>query len=317
MNELSAATLEAIYLAVIGVITLFLMWSGWRQGFARQVMTLLAILSAYLVGWFAGPSLVPYFSFLRYPEPLTRIIAGCVAGFSTFLIVRTLRMLLFKKTSQLDPGFLRSTYGVLGAAMGLAFGGVLLFLSSDFIRLIGTVASTHVQISEQRKKTNEADPNHDRNEAPEEPSELIRGLAKLGSALDEGTTGQFIKRYDPVPTNIYASITKLALMVSNQDALDRFLSYPGIMGLTRHPKLVALQSDPSVAELIKSHSYLRLLRHEKVVALASDPEFAAEVKKVNFDGALDAAVKGMPHSPKPTPPTEGGNSGAPALELSQ
>ena len=291
MNELSASTLESIYLTIVGVITIFLVWSGWRQGVSRQVMTLLAIAGAYLVGWYGGDTVAPLFRFMRYPEPITRLIAGIVAGLATFLAVRTLRAVFFKKTAQLEPGRKRTVYGACGAALGVVFGALLLLLSSDAIRLLGKVASTQVKAAEDQKKELEAHPAYAKLNPAEEPNIFIRGLAKLGGALEQSSTGQFLQRYDPVPTHVYATIAKLAMVVSNQDSLHRFRTYPGVQRLTEHPKLLALMNDPSIGELLAHNSYLKLLRHDKVVALASDPEFAAEIKKVNFDDALDAALE--------------------------
>ncbi len=299
MSELSPDALKSIYLLVIGIFTVFLAWSGWRQGVCRQLMTLLAIVSAYLMAWYAGGQVAPLFEFLRYPEPLTRLIGSFVAGLASFFAIRTLRLLFFKKTAQQKPGALRISSAALGAMLGVVFGGVLLILSSDVIRMLGAIASMHVRMAEVHKHQPppvvvEGQPEPPAAPPIEEPNMLIRGLAKLSDALDTGSTGDFLKRYDPVPTKVYATVAKLALMVANPDALNRFLAYPGVEKLAHHPKLIALRNDPSVAALLASNSYLKLLRHEKVVSLASDPEFAAEIRRVNFDEALNAALKTLP-----------------------
>jgi uncharacterized membrane protein required for colicin V production len=300
MSELSPDALKTIYLAVIGIFTIFLAWSGWRQGALRQLMTLLAIVSAYLMAWYAGGQVAPLFEFLRYPEPVTRIIGSFVAGLATFLAIRTLRLLFFKRTAQQKPGALRNSSAFLGALLGVVFGGVLLILSSDIIRMLGAIASMHVKMAAAQKHQlpppAAVDGQPPAPPAPpmEEPNARLRGLAKLSDALDTGSTGDFLKRYDPVPTKVYATVAKLALMVANPDALNRFLAYPGVEKLAHHPKLIALRNDPGVSALLASNSYLKLLRHEKVVSLASDPEFAAEIRKVNFDEALNAALKTLP-----------------------
>ncbi len=299
MSDLSAESLEAIYFTAIGVITLLLAWSGWRQGFFRQLMTLMAIVSAYAMAWYGGGTVAPLFNFLRYPAPVTYLIGSVVAGLATFISIRILRQILFKKTAQHKPGALRTSYAVLGALMGIVFGGILLFLSSDIIRLLGTLASMHVQTAELMKTLPPPAPGQPAPTPVEPPNALVRSLAKLSTALDSGPTGEFFKHYDPVPTKVYGTIAKLALVVSNQTALNHFMAYPGVEKLAKHPKLIALRNDPSVAELLASNSYLKLLRHEKVVALASDPDFAAEIKKVNFDEALTAALKSLPGASGP------------------
>ena len=47
-----ADTLENIYYAGAALLVTYLTWNGWRQGVARQAMTIFAIASAYAVAWF-------------------------------------------------------------------------------------------------------------------------------------------------------------------------------------------------------------------------------------------------------------------------
>lgn len=296
MNEVSAGTLEAIYLATIAGATALLVWNGWRQGILRQLMTLLALVGAYLAGWYGAEAATPLFEFLRYPAPITHVIAGLAVGAATFIGVRTLRVLWFKKTSQLAPGARQLSFGLLGAFMGLIFGGVLLLFTTDALRLLGAIASTHVRSTEQQKQALQEDPDAAKMPPPEEPNALVRGLAKLGNAIEQSDTGKFLEKYDPVPKNVYATVAKLALVVSNSESLDRFRDYPGVKRLIEHPKLLALYEDPGVNELLAHGSYLKLLRHEKVIALAGDAEFAAEIKKVDFEHALDSALREKPPS---------------------
>ena len=108
----------------------------------------------------------------------------------------------------------------------------------------------------------------------------------------------FLRNNDPLPTErAFATLTKLGIMVSRAEAVERFTNYPGIAELTNHPKLVGLRNDPEIAELLQSQSYFRLLRHDKIVALANDPIFAAEIKKLEFDKALDFALSAENDAP--------------------
>jgi len=107
-------------------------------------------------------------------------------------------------------------------------------------------------------------------QAHEDPGPLVRNFAKLGTALDEGKSGAFLQRYDNVPaTHVFATLAKVGIMVSRMDAVDRFLTYPGVDKLVSHPKLLAVKNDPEVAALLNNGSFVRLLRHEKVLALAT------------------------------------------------
>ena len=249
MKEWSADALVNAYFAVSFVIVLLLAWNGWRQGVLRQLVTLTAIVSAYVVGWFGAESAAPLFWFLHFPAPLTRIVGGVVAS-----------------------------YGILGALIGLFFGSALFFVASSATRMLGAIAQASLDTIPSQPGANA-------------PGTFITGLAKLGTALDSGTTGQFLRKNDPLPTErAFATLTKLGIMVSRADAVERFTSYPGIAELTNHPKIIDLKNDLEIAELLKSQSYYRLLRHDKIITLANDPLFAAEIKKLDFDKALDFAL---------------------------
>ena len=280
---MSADALINAYFAASFIVVLLLAWNGWRQGVLRQLVTLAAIVSAYVIGWFGAESAAPLFRFLHFPAPITQIIGGVVAGLAAFLGIRTIGHIVCKQTAQQKPGAARASYGILGALIGLLFGSALFFVASSAIRMLGAIAQASLDSYQQE---------HPGQPAANAPGSFITGLAKLGTALDSGNTGQFLRNNDPLPTErAFATLTKLGIMVSRADAVDRFINYPGIAELTNHPRLVELRNDPEIAELLKSQSYFRLLRHDKIIALASDPVFAAEIRKLEFDKALDFALR--------------------------
>ena len=291
MSELSADTLKFAYLGGSGIVAGLLAWNGWRQGVGRQGMTLLAVAGAYAAGFFGRKTVMPAFSFLGYPEMLTEIIGGVAAGLLTYFAIHGLSNVLFKKTKDIAQRGSRIRSGTFGAILGFSF-GLLLFVASYYaIRMMGTIASSQVQVAHAGQEALRQKPTPGVL-APEEPSAIVKGLAKLNAALNEGQTGEILHKVDRVPPNVYAMLFKLGIMVSSEDAVERFLLYPGVASLAHHPKLTTLKNDPVVAELLEKKSYLRLLKNEKVVALANDREFAEQIKEMNFEKALDHAITG-------------------------
>lgn len=291
--QLSGDTLENIYFGFMLLVAASLAWNGWRQGVVRQAMTLLAIVAAYTVGWFGRKPMASVFGFLRYPEQVTEVIGGAAAGLATFIAIRAFSAFVFKRTKDKRPGGVRTSYGVFGALLGVVFAGIVFVVTSDVIRLAGAIAKSNVEVMEMEQKAYAEDP---RSLPPLDPDAggFVKGLAKLGSALDRGSSGTVIQAVDPVPPSVYGTIIKLGIMVSRPDAVERFRSYPGVSSLTEHPKLNALFVDPEVAKLIDSKSYFKLLRNEKLVALANDAEFSEQVKKMDLDAALNFALSGQP-----------------------
>jgi hypothetical protein len=291
MNELSADTLKFAYLGGSGVVAAFLAWNGWRQGVARQGMTLLAVASAYAAGFFGRKTAMPAFQFLGYPELVTEIIGGVAAGMLTYIAINGVSRIAFKKTKDVENRGRRLRSGAMGAALGFAFAALLFVVSYYAIRMMGTIAASKIQVAETDAQQAKRNPAHAAFPA-EEPNAFIKGLAKLNNALNEGQTGEILHRVDRVPPNVYATLFKLGLMVSREESVERFLGYPGVAALAHHPKITNLKNDPTVGALLESKSYLKLLKNEKVVALANDQEFAVEIKKMDFEKALDHAIKG-------------------------
>jgi uncharacterized membrane protein required for colicin V production len=293
--ELSADNLKTAYYGASVLFVAGLGWNGWRQGVARQLMTLAAIACAYAAAWYGASSAAPVFAFLKYPPQITNIIGGAAVGCATFLGLNGLRRWLFKRTAQQKSAGVRLSYGILGAILGVMFGSLLFLFTTGLVRAMGTVAKSRLEDIEREK--------HARKPLPQdEPGPLVRSFAKLGTALDEGVSGKFLQRYDNVPaTHVFATLAKLGIMVSRPEAVDRFLSYPGVERLASHPKLVAVKNDPEISELLNSRSFVRLLRHEKVLALATDGEFNKLMKEMEFEKALDFALK-PDDSAKPSAP---------------
>jgi uncharacterized membrane protein required for colicin V production len=297
--DMSADSLKVIYYGVSALVIGILGWNGWRQGVARQMMTFVSIICAYVAAWFGASSAAPLFKFLRYPPQFTTLIAGAAVACSTFLALHGLRRIFFKRTAQQKSVTVRLSYGILGAFMGASFGTLLFIFTTFTIRALGEVAKSRIDDIEKESQASK------KAKAPalmpeDEPGPLVRNMAKLGTALDEGNSGKFLHRYDDGRTaHVFATLAKVGIMVSKPEAVDRFLSYPGVEKLATHPKLIAVKNDPEVAGLLTNRNFFKLLRHEKVVALAGDREFNALMKEMAFDQALDHALKGDEPSKAP------------------
>ena len=299
--ELSADTLKVAYYGLSVLCIAGFGFNGWRQGVARQLMTFAAIACAYAAAWYGASSAAPVFAFLKYPPQITKLIGGTAVGCATFLGLHGLRRWFFKPTAQQKNPKVRLSFGILGAILGVTFGSLIFFVATDLVRALGTVAKSRLEDVEKEKKDAAFFP-------PEEPGPLVRNFAKLETALGEGASGKFLHRYENnSTTHAFATLARVAIMISRPEAVDRFLAYPGVDQLVSHKKLIAVKNDPEVAELLKSRSFIKLLRHEKVLALATDEEFNALMKKMQFEQALDHALEPMklpdaPHEAQVTPP---------------
>jgi Colicin V production protein len=300
---MSADELKLTYYGASALIIGLLGLNGWRQGFARQAMTLVSIVCAYAAAYFGAGSAAPAFRFLGYPPQITTVIAGGVIGLCTFLGLHGLRRILFKRTAQQPSTKVRLSYGILGALIGMAFGAFLFVVTTGVVRALGFVAKSRLEDMEKEARESPTGAPMPPLTPEDDPGAMVRSIAKLGTALDQGKSGDFFHRYEKAPAaHVFSTLTKLGIMISRPEAVDRFLKFPGVGQLTGHPKLVAVKNDPEVAALLASNSYIKLLRHEKVLALSADEEFNALIKKMNFEKALDHALQGVESAKAPPDP---------------
>ena len=165
----------------------------------------------------------------------------------TYIAVNAVSRMLFKKDKSTPEPKQSVRFGVMGALLGFVFAMFLFVVSYYAVRMMGTIAASKVQSVNAELEASKHQPKTAHAYAPQEdPPAFIKGLAKLNGALNEGQTGEFFHKVDRVPPNVYAMLFKLGIMVSSEESLDRFLGYPGVAALARHPKLAILKSDAAV-----------------------------------------------------------------------
>jgi hypothetical protein len=89
------------------------------------------------------------------------------------------------------------------------------------------------------------------------------------------------------------------MVVSDQEALLRFIEYPGIQDLMNNPKIHALLSDPEVLRAAEQRNFIALMGNKALIAAAEDPSLAEQIKKIDLREALKHAAANPNPSPKP------------------
>jgi hypothetical protein len=275
------------------VLVLFKAWRGWRMGVVRQVIGLLALAGAYVTAILGGRLVASLLKpILNYPEAILTLGGGAVLGMVVFASISLVGAILFKKTSEQSVGIVRFGYGISGAAVGAVFGIFLVWIAILAVRLLGSVAETQIAASKKPRasaSTQLATPR--RAPAPTPPSDIVLGLAHMKHSLEQGTAGAVVQQVDPIPGSLYLILTKLGLMVSNEQSVERFLSCPGVKPLLDHPKISALQNDPEITRDILARNYFALLRNSRIVAAANDVEIGELMRKFEFEKALDYSLQ--------------------------
>jgi len=285
-------TYQAGFFIGAALFIVFTAWHGWRLGIVRQGISILALASAYIIGYFGGGTLGPLLQrFFDMPERALSVLGAVGLGFIIYCCIVLIGAIAFKKTAQQSIGLVRFGYGLSGAACGAVYGVFLVWIMILAIRLLGSVAETQIAVAS-NPGLSLGKPSPTPTPAPTPPNAMIRGLAHMKQSLEQGPAGEMVQQVDPIPGTLYSILHKLGMMVSDEKSVDRFLAYPGVKPLLAHPKVAALQNDPDITRDILSRNYFSLIRNPRIITAANDPEIGELMRKFEFEKALDYALHG-------------------------
>jgi hypothetical protein len=270
--------------------TLFLLWEiwrGWKFGAVRGLLRLAALFCAWIGGsTAAGATGTALAFFSKVPPLLAPAVAGLTVGIGIYIGISFLAGLLFKKTED-HAGVVRLGFGLGGAVCGVIYGLLFLWAGITLIRGMGALGELRVV-----QARNEGRPLN------KERSALF--LMKLKESLELGVTGKTLKKADPLPTAFYDDIVKISMIAGDQQAIDRFVQYPGTLRIISHPKVAAIIQDPALEKAAANRNILPLLRNTNVQAAANDPQLLELLKSFELTEALDYALQPQV-TPQPTP----------------
>jgi hypothetical protein len=290
----SGSTLwQIVFLSFAAVLLLLEIVRGYRLGLPRQLMRGAAIICAYAAAYFGGPLMAPFLQpILKWPDFILSMIGGSILALVIYGLIASLGSILFKRTAQHSAGPVRLIYGFAGALTGVVFGLFFIWLILVGIRSVGSIADAQVQ-TRPRSDPKPAASHADNSPALEnlDADALTSFLARLKNSIELGTTGDILKKTDLTPPSVYQALKDAGTVCANPESARRFLSFPGALELSEHPKIVALRNDPEIADLIRQGRILELLQHPRVLAAANDPTLVEKVKQFDIKKALEFAAK--------------------------
>ena len=283
---------QTLFISFALILILFEVVRGWRLGLVRQLVRLFAVLAAYAAGFWGGRLLLPILRhFVRAPDLVLSVVSGAILALLVYAVITAVGAVLFKRTGQQGVGMVRFLYGLSGAAFGVLFGLLSVWLIVVGVRSIGAIANAETQSGTLPRPNQLAPPRRAAVAKPAGPPALVTSLAKLKNSIELGSLGEIVKSADVVPATTYQALGKLGAVVSDPRSAARFLSYPGAQRLTQHPKIIALRDDPEITDLIQQQRFLDLLQNPKLIEAMNDPILAAEVRSFDFQKALDYALR--------------------------
>jgi Colicin V production protein len=291
---------QVVFISFGVILILFEVLRGWRLGLMRQIMRLIALGAAYAAAFLGGTLLVPAVRpFFKMPDPILSILCGAILAVAAYMLVSGIGAILFKRTSQQESRWLYLIYGFAGSILGLFFGLFLLWLTVASVRTVGALAEGQAGSRSGAATHSAQDPTSRALEVrrrflsePEDRTQtLARSLARLKNSLELGLLGSVLKNTDPISQSTYEILEKAGTVLSSPERTQKFLTFPGARELAEHPKIVALRSDPEIADLIAQGRFLDLLQNPRVIEVANDPVLAERIRKFDIQRALDYALE--------------------------
>jgi hypothetical protein len=291
---------QTIFLSFAGILLLLQILRGWHLGLPRQLVRIGALVAAYATALYGGGVAVPWLRpLIKVPDFIISAIAGVILATIVYSVINTVGTILFKRTGQQESGIVRLVYGFSGAFLGLFFGLFFIWLMLVGIRSLGAIAEAQINASapsrvprfEERAGARPSGPmRRTPAEVPQQDS-FAMALARLKKSVEFGSFGEVVKQTDVLPGGGYETLGKVGEVFAKPERAARFLSYPGIVELADNPQILALRADPEIARLLEEGRLWTLLQDERLIDVANDPELRRQIKAIDFNAALDHALR--------------------------
>jgi hypothetical protein len=285
---------QTVFISFAVVLLLLEVVRGYRLGLPRQLMRGAAVIAAYAAAYFGGNLMLPLLRpILKWPDFIVSMIGGALLAIVVYGIIASLGSLLFKRTAQHPSGTARLVYGFSGALTGIVFGLFFIWLILVGIRSVGSIADAQVQAHPRVENKPTATMREEKPLSLEnfDADSLTAFLARLKNSVEMGKLGDVVKQTDVTPPAVYQMLKDAGTVAGNPENARRFLSFPGAVELSEHPKIVALRNDPEIADLIRQGRILDLLQNRRVLEAANDPSLVEKLKQFDIKKALEFAAK--------------------------
>lgn len=263
----------------------WMIFSGWRAGIIRGVISLAAMVFSYMIGS-AVALAVPagLMEWLPLPVLLAKVIAGVGVGVVVFVAIWLLGAALFKRTGQQSSLVFKLVWGLGGAFCGLLFGLILVLSILAGIRTLGAFSEARLEAQENSSN------------APKltfwEPA-----IVKLKRSIEAGDTGAWIQQVDLTPVSSTRIIKKLGRILSDPKAAQRFIESKHVIPVVSDRAFVNLVADPEINEAAINGEYRAIMMNPKVFDAIRDPVLWEKMQAVQWEAAMDEAL--MKSTPEP------------------
>ncbi len=254
-----------------GVILLLAFLSGWRQGVAREVVTLMGLIGSALLAirmapefaiWVGALSGIPGL-LLILPVGLAIFALGTFAGW-------LLSRLLIKRTANHGSGILRFIFGAGGGLISMAVTSLLMLILLMTVRMAGKAAEQRLVM----------DPAASQNR-------VWVGMDRAGRVVGSSAAAPLLELMDPLTQNYTETLLAIFRLTASPDSLANFAKHPAIFEVMANSGLAEAFQDETLVLLVEKKDFLGIIRHPSMRRALNNPRFVSALKEIDLKTLLE------------------------------
>lgn len=257
------------------VLVAFLAGLAFARGIVQQFLTMVSLGLSVLAGLYIFRHRTEIFG--AYGSSMstdTLLFMSGAAALLTFFLVRALINVVagFGLLA-----FLGSITGWKAGLLSLLPSGVLVWLSTMVLRLVGSVYGLENASIQQSGKG--------------ETSSLGAWVQELAQKVDRTSVGSWVERLDPYDMRATANLARLLILWPDGRVWQQIAAKgPDTAKALNHPEIAALGRDAKVRQAIERQDFAGLMQLPQVVKTASNPELEPFLKGLVLEQAMDNIV---------------------------
>ncbi|MCS5538377.1 MAG: CvpA family protein [Roseibacillus sp.] len=269
---------------VIGIIIIIFIVIGLIKGFVRMTFGLIALSAGILASFWGfrhGASIAG--TLIENPDPWMSAAVGVILGLAIFFVARALFGILLSPVG--SKGGKARKIAPLGGILGLVMGAALVWFCLAGVRYNGTLSELDwVREAIQDKEWLSATTNEDR-EAKRPPQPIF---SKLKRGLDTSTVGQFHAEHDFLNDRSQANLSKLTILVDNEQAATRAYLTKDVRKAARQTQIDTLlvKQSAKLKAFYEEGQYSQLLHSDFIKEACETKEAEEQLEGLDIEKAI-------------------------------
>lgn len=270
-STFSGSSMTAGGLALVA----FLAGLAFARGIVSQILTMLSLGLSVLAGLYIFRHRAEVFG--AYGANMSTDTLLMMSGAAAMLTFFLARAVINVVAGFGLLAFLGSITGWKAGLLSLLPSGVLVWLSTMVLRLVGSVYGLENASIQQQGKG--------------EKSDFGAWVEQLAQKVDRTSVGKLVEKLDPYDFRATANLARLLILWPDGRVWQQIAAKgPETAKALNHPEIAALGRDEKVRQAISRQDFAGLMQLPQVLETASNPELEPFLKGLALEQAMDSIV---------------------------